>query len=159
MQNENFDGSDARRWMVVDDTPAVLEAVAMLLESLGCAEIFRFNSAAEALEAFTAAPEAFEVIITDLDMPEMNGIEFCAAIRDISPWQKMILATGSSQITEREAMAHGFHGMLRKPFPIREMIAKLERAGVSTGREETATTFAKRAQESLAAFSTAWAVL
>lgn len=148
----------ARRWMVVDDTPAVLEAVAMLLESLGCAEVSRFNSAEEALEAFTADPEGYELIVTDFNMPGMTGLELCEVIHDISPWQKLLLATGSTNMTEREAMAHGFRGMLRKPFPMREMIAKLEHIGVPTGRAEGPTVFMQKAHESLAMFSAAWAV-
>lgn len=146
----------ARRWMVVDDTPAVLEAVAMLLESFDCAEITRCNSAEEALEVFAADPNAFELIVSDLDMPGMNGLELCAAIRDISPWQKLLLATGSSEITEREAMAAGFRGLLRKPFPMRDLLAKLEQAEVSTTREETC--FMSNALESLRSISPAWAL-
>jgi CheY-like chemotaxis protein len=147
----------ARRWMVVDDTPAVLEAVSMLLESLNCAEICRFDSANEALEAFLANPNAYEIIITDLDMPEMNGIELCEMIHAVAPTQSVLLATGSSEITEREAASQGFCGMLRKPFPVRELLKQLERAGVETRSDAHHISFIQEARASVAMFSSVWA--
>ena len=140
-----------RRWMLVDDTAAILEAVAMLLEALDFAEICRFNSSAEALEAFTEDPHAYELIISDLDMPEMNGFELCAAIRAISPAQKLLLATGSSEVTEAEAIAHGFCGMLKKPFPVRALLAAIESAGVFRDRAEIPS-------EGIESISPAWAL-
>ena len=140
-----------RRWMLVDDTAAILEAVAMLLEALDFAEICRFNSSAEALNAFTENPEAYELVISDLDMPEMNGFELCAAIRQIAPAQKLLLATGSSEVTEAEALAHGFCGLLKKPFPIRALLAAIESAGVFRDRAEVPN-------QGLEALSPAWAM-
>lgn len=132
MENEI---SGSRKWMVVDDTPAVLEAVAMLLEALGCAEVHRFNSAEEAIEVFFADPEGWEVVITDLDMPGMNGLEFREMLHVIRAEQRVLLATGSSDFTPDQAHAAGFCGMLRKPFPMQEMIELLERCGVPATRQ------------------------
>lgn len=145
MQNEHF---GMRKWMVVDDTPAVLEAVAMLLESLGCAEVHRFNSAEEAIEVFFADPEGWDVVITDLDMPGMDGLEFRELLHVIRAEQRVLLATGSSDITPDQARAAGFSGMIRKPFPMRELIGQLEACGVSTTQQ---------AEVNFAEVSPAWA--
>jgi CheY-like chemotaxis protein len=140
-----------RRWILVDDTPAILEAVAILLESFDFAEIWRFNSAAEALEMFEAAPGDYELVISDLDMPEMNGFELCKAIHTISPNQKVLLATGSSEVTEAQVVEHGFCGMLKKPFPVRALLATLETAGIFRERAEAPV-------EGIEAISPAWAL-
>jgi two-component system response regulator ChvI len=149
--------SARKRWMVVDDTPAVLEAVAMLLESLDCAEVLRFNSAAEALEAYRAESNAFELVVTDLNMPAMDGAEFCRALLDITPIQAVVLATGSSEISEPEAQALGFAGLLRKPFPARVLIQKLEGLGILEIRDSETITSFFAAAASLSTFSPAWA--
>jgi DNA-binding NtrC family response regulator len=140
------------RWILVDDTPAILEAVAMLLEALDCAEICKFHSAGEALEAFAADPGGFELVVTDRDMPEMNGLELCSAILKIAPDQKVLLATGSSEITGGEALEHGFCGMLKKPFSFRSLVRCLEQAGVAQ-QEKTV-----EMEECLGTISPVWAV-
>jgi CheY-like chemotaxis protein len=158
MQNEIAGGNEGRmnadrkprRWMLVDDTPAILEAVAVLLESFDFAEIWRFNSAAEALEVFENDPQGFELVISDLDMPEMNGFEFCQALHQIAPSQKVLLATGSSEVTEAQVIEHGFCGMLKKPFAVRALLAALETAGTFRERAEVP-------QQGIDTISPAWA--
>jgi CheY-like chemotaxis protein len=119
------------RWMVVDDNHAVLDFLASLLESLGIAEVHRFENANEALAAFNAAPEQFQFVITDLEMPGMNGIELCRRLRAISPEVKIVLATGSAVANEAGARRCGFCGMLAKPFPAAALWRVMEAAAVT----------------------------
>jgi len=146
-----------KRWMVVDDTPAVLEAVAMILESLDAAEVLRFNSAEDALEAYSADPDAFELIVTDLNMPSMDGAELCAAVHALNWRQPVLLATGSSDLTTAEALDAGFIGLLRKPFAVRDLLLQLQNANVLDTPEpqKIDTLFTVRA--SLSLLSPAWA--
>ena len=118
------------RWMVVDDNEGLLDFLASLLETLGVAEVQRCHSGAEALAAFSARPAAFQFVITDLDMPGMNGIELCRRLHAVSPGLKVALATGSSVANEAGARQCGFCGLLAKPFPAAALWRVVESAGV-----------------------------
>ena|ERR1051325_12003066 len=118
------------RWMVVDDNEGVLDFLASLLETLGVADVQRFHSGAEALAAFASSPDRFQFVITDLEMPGMNGIELCRRLHQVSPQVKVVLATGSAAANETGARACGFCGMLAKPFPAAELWRTMEAAGV-----------------------------
>ena len=118
------------RWMVVDDNEGVLDLLADLLEALGVADVQRFHSSAAALAAFKASPHQFQFVITDLDMPGMNGIELCRRLHAIAPRLKVVLATGSSDTSEAAARQSGFFGLLAKPFAADALWRMVESAGV-----------------------------
>ena len=118
------------RWMVVDDDEGVLDFIASLLESLGVADVLRFQSGRDALAAFNAMPGQFQLVITDLDMPGMNGIELCRRLRAAAPELKVVLATGSVTANDAGARQCGFCGLLSKPFPAAELWRIMSAAGV-----------------------------
>lgn len=120
------------RWMVVDDNDGVRDFLACVLEMRGMADIFSFGSAHEALAAFTATPDQFQLVITDLDMPGMNGIELCRRLRAMSPELKIVLATGNDAANVAGAQQCGFSGLLAKPFPAAEVWRMVEATGVIT---------------------------
>jgi len=111
--------------MVVDDNLEALETVARLLAVVGGAEICSFRSPWQALDAFAAAPEAFGLVVTDLEMPGMNGVDFRRHLQTFSPSAKVLLTTGSGAFTEEYARENGFCGLLCKPFSIGALKAKL----------------------------------
>jgi two-component system cell cycle sensor histidine kinase/response regulator CckA len=106
------------RWMVVDDDTAALDTVARLLAAVSNAEIASFPSPWQALDALAAAPEKFHLVVTDFEMPGMNGIDFRRQVQDVSPSTRVLLTTGSGMFTEASARANGFCGLLCKPFSI-----------------------------------------
>ncbi len=108
-------------WMIVDDCPDVLESLSSLLEGLGRAEIFKFRSAEEALNCFALYPKDFQLVITDLELPQMNGIELCHRMREISPSVKIILSTGNALAGEKAAGEAGFAAVLQKPYTANEL--------------------------------------
>lgn len=120
------------RWMVVDDDDSVRDFVASVLELRGVAEVSRFRCAQEALAAFTATPDQFQFVITDLDMPGMNGIELCRRLRTMAPQLKVVLATGNGAANEVGAQQCGFFGLLAKPFPAADVWRMVEAAGVES---------------------------
>lgn len=141
MQTEFQDGSTGLppvrprprpRWLVVDDDEGVLGFLAALLETLGLAEVQRFNHPAAALAALAAAPDRCQLVITDLEMPGMNGIELCRRMRRVVPQLKIVLATGSCAVNEAGARCCGFIGLLNKPFPAADLWRTLSAAGVLT---------------------------
>ncbi len=129
MQNL-FTTTKTKHWMLVDDNADVLELTSALVENLTSSEIERFNSPQAALAVFADAPEKYEVVITDFEMPGMDGVELCRRMLALAPTQKIILATGSGFFTKAAAQHAGFSGLLNKPFPIEALCTTLAEAGV-----------------------------
>ena len=113
------------RWMLVDDNEDILMMVSLMLETLTGTTIERFNDPKAALAAFAAAPEKYELVITDFEMPGMNGVELCQRLRVIAPAQKVFLATGSGYFTPAAARRAGFSALLNKPFPLSTLQAAI----------------------------------
>src|SRR5579863_7045244 len=108
--------SDAKRWMLVDDDKKALAVMRESVSRLGGMPVECFSSSQEALAAFEAAPDLFELVITDFQMPGMDGVELSRRMLVRSPKVKILLMTGSSQIAG-DAVAHeGLFGLLKKPF-------------------------------------------
>ncbi|MDB6018618.1 MAG: hypothetical protein JWR19_3107 [Pedosphaera sp.] len=131
-QTEGTPKSETRAcWMVVDDNEHVLQAITNLLAAIANAEIRAFRSAPEALAAFAAAPETFQLVVTDLEMPQMNGLELCQRLHQLAPSLKIVLVTGSALMSHETAEQNGFFGLLHKPFPLDQLHSVLKRAEVS----------------------------
>jgi len=117
-------------WMIVDDNEDILLLMREIVAQFSDAEIVCFNSPRAALAAFEAAPESFELVITDFEMPGMSGVELCHRLLAISPTAKILLATGSGMVSEEAAAGEGFCGLLHKPFPFAALQRALAAAGL-----------------------------
>lgn len=124
------------RWMIVDDNMDVLSLLRAVITRFIDADIQCFHSPHAALATFAASPEAFDVVITDLEMPGMSGIELAGRLRQSSPAIKVLLSTGSGILTEDEAVRKGFCGLLRKPFQLVSLRRRLEASGLLKGPEQ-----------------------
>lgn len=114
----SFTNPAGTRWMLVDDNEDILLMLSAGLENLTSAEIECYHSPQSALAAFIRSPDSYELVITDFEMPGMDGVELCRRLRAISPAQKIFLATGSGFFTEAAARHAGFSALLNKPFPL-----------------------------------------
>jgi hypothetical protein len=130
--NHFFDSTEAKHWMLVDDNADVLSLTAELVGCLTDAHLECFHSPQAALAAFAEAPEKYVLVITDFEMPGLDGVELCRRLRTISPTQKIILATGSGFFTTAAARHAGFCGLLNKPFPLATLCETLIEAGLET---------------------------
>ncbi len=119
-----------RRWMIVDDDENMLSLMHNLVARTSDADIECFLSPYEALAAFEATPELFELVITDLEMPGLDGIELGRQLHALSPKTKILLVTGSGILTTTEAIQRGFCGLLPKPFSLTALENALEFARV-----------------------------
>jgi CheY-like chemotaxis protein len=141
MKSENYSDWSANaaspRWMIVDDNEEILSLMREITAQFSGSEIVCFNSPQAALAAFEAAPENFELVITDYEMPGMNGLELCRRLRAISPSAKIILATGSGLVSEEAAAHEGFCGLLHKPFPFAALQNILKSAGLGKFSESS----------------------
>jgi len=111
----NMAGTRSRR-LIVDDNQDILSLMPALAAQLCAADMECYQSPKDALAAFESAAGDFELIITDLEMPGMSGIELGQRLLALAPKTKILLATGSEVITDAEAREMGFCGLLHKPF-------------------------------------------
>jgi PAS domain S-box-containing protein len=113
--------------MIVDDERPLVDLAEEIIANLGY-EPVGFASSSAALEAFRAAPERFDVVLTDESMPELIGTELAQAIRRLRPDIPIILMTGyaGTQLANRAADI-GFSQVLRKPLHRRDLADSLAR--------------------------------
>ncbi|HEV2694188.1 MAG TPA: response regulator [Verrucomicrobiae bacterium] len=120
------------RWMLVDDNEDILLMMSAVLESMTGAAIECHSTPQSAFDAFREAPGQYELVITDFEMPGMNGMELCRQMQTLAPAQKIILATGSGFFTEAAVRCAGFSALLNKPFPMDLLKAALAKTlGIS----------------------------
>lgn len=119
------------RALVVDDEPSINELLAIFLQRLGYQTV-RASSAAEALEA--ARAERFDLILSDIGMPQMNGYELAEALRKLPEYRcvPMIAVTGYALYDDRQrSLQAGFNHHLAKPVDpqlLKTVINRLHRA-------------------------------
>jgi len=115
------------RVMVIDDEEALVKLATETLTELGCAAV-GFTSGAKAIEAFLAAPEQFDAVITDESMPGASGSELIRRMRALRPTVPILLVSGylSPAVIERAREA-GATDVLKKPLLARDLQTALER--------------------------------
>ncbi|MBF0242821.1 MAG: PAS domain S-box protein [Desulfamplus sp.] len=103
------------RILLVDDEATIIIPQTKILERLGY-KVTSFTSSAEALKAFEKEPEAFDLVITDLSMPNISGTQLSEAILKISPKMPIIMCTGFSyNLTSEKIKEMGISALLTKP--------------------------------------------
>lgn len=111
---------------VLDDEPRMAEALAMLLRREGW-DVQFFTDPGVLFEAFSTA--AFDVVLTDLKMPQMDGVEVLQYIKKLSPSTPVILMTAFGTVqTAIAAMREGAFDYLEKPFDNQVCISLIQRA-------------------------------
>jgi signal transduction histidine kinase len=112
--------------LVVDDDQEVLEVMVLYLSQTGY-RVLPARDGEEALRIFNA--EHPELIITDLSMPGMNGLELIEAIKAISPRTEVLVLTGHSSVASAiDALRRGVFDYLQKPFELVRLLQSVERA-------------------------------
>lgn len=101
--------------LVVDDVPDITEMIELLLKHAGY-DVSTADSAQDALHL--ARLNHYDLVISDIGMPEMNGYELATALRELSAYNKtpLIAVTGYSEYDDRgRAVRAGFNVHLTKP--------------------------------------------
>jgi two-component system, cell cycle sensor histidine kinase and response regulator CckA len=107
--------------LFVDDEKFLVDVGKELLENLGY-HIETRTSSYDALEAFRVQPHAYDIIITDMTMPKMNGVTLAKKIRKIRPDIPIILCSGySNKIMSDDSTGLEFNGILMKPITLDEL--------------------------------------
>ena len=115
------------RILFVDDEAALVELAGSSLRALGY-EVAGRTSSLEALELFRARPDGFDLVITDMTMPNMTGSELALQLMRIRPGIPIILSTGFSEgMTQEKARAIGVKEFIMKPMVQRQMAEAIRR--------------------------------
>ncbi len=113
------------RILVVDDEPQIASLQQQVLERLGYEVVSCFTSE-DALELYKKEGREFDLIITDMGMPEMTGLELFENIKMLNPDVRVMICTGySKQVTRETALELGFSGFLSKPFNANDLIREV----------------------------------
>jgi CheY-like chemotaxis protein len=109
--------------MVVDDEPQMRRLMRRVLEA-GGHEVLKASGGEEALDLLGRRP--VDLVITDIVMPEMDGLELIRAIRGGAPAQKILAVSGGGQSGRMLyldlAEKLGADGVVRKPFKARDFL-------------------------------------
>ncbi len=116
---------NGERVLYLDDEAALVSLSGRLLQRMGYVPV-GFTEAEEALAAFTASPHEFDLVLTDMAMPRMSGIDFAQRVLSVRPDIPVLLASGYVRPDEVErALAAGIRKVIWKPSTITEMGAIL----------------------------------
>jgi len=123
------------RILFVDDEETIVLMTQQTLERLGY-QVTPRTSSVEALEAFRAQPDNFDLVITDFTMPNMTGIELASKLLEIRPEIPIIICTGFSEVIDKNrAKAAGIREYVMKPI-VKEEIARTIRKVLDEGKEK-----------------------
>lgn len=125
----------SERVLFVDDEPAIVEVACRLLESLGYKMTCKTGSI-EALELFREKPREFDLVITDMTMPGMNGDRLATELIKIRSDIPVILCTGYSKtMSEETALRVGIKAFLMKPIEYSALAKTVRKALDDTGNK------------------------
>jgi len=128
---QTLDGTETnagkRRALIVDDAPDVAEMIAMLLQHTGYSVATAF-SATDALA--TAQSARFDIVVSDIGMPGMNGYELAEALRRLPDYEAvpLVAVTGFTMYDDRDrALSSGFDAFLSKPINPTTLLELIDR--------------------------------
>jgi two-component system response regulator RegX3 len=110
------------RILVVDDEPAIVDAVAYALEGEG----YEVDSRADGEAALTAAlDEGFDLVVLDLMLPKLSGTEVCRRLRAESDIPIVMLTAKDAEVDRVLGLEIGADDYVTKPFSIAELVSRV----------------------------------
>ncbi|GAB2561979.1 PAS domain S-box protein [Dyella jejuensis] len=111
------------RILIVEDNETIRESVAVRLRQLGC-QVYEAACGNEAL-SILSSNESWDLLLSDIDLPVMDGYELCSQARKLFPSLRVILMTGyaDSELLELEGLDHATEALI-KPFDMGDLLAK-----------------------------------
>src|SRR4051812_9844757 len=132
------------RILIADDEPNIREVISFALKRAGF-DIATARNGGEALQQFRRGP--LDLIVLDIGMPEMDGLEVCRQIRKTSEVPILFLSARDEEIDRVLGLEIGGDDYVTKPFSTRELVARvnviLKRARSGTGKPQAVLAHAK----------------
>ena len=116
--------SPALRILLAEDEEAMRTYLARALENHGY-EVVAVDRGTDALPMLEK--EHFDLLLSDIVMPEMDGIELAQRCNDISPATKVMFITGFAAVTLKASREQPAAKVLSKPFHLRDLVLEVER--------------------------------
>ena len=118
-------GIEGTRILVIEDEAAIRDVITLMLEKDGC-QVKTAQNGKEAMRMFSTAN--FDIIITDMAMPEKNGVDTIIELRQLTPPVGIIAMSGvgSSDKLLRLATAFDADMALKKPFTRDELVSAIK---------------------------------
>ena len=111
--------------LVIDDEELLIKICEMMLKRLGH-KVFKAHSGSEGLKIFETNKNQIDLIISDLNMPEMDGQELVDRLRKMDRNVKVLLSSGALlDSDEKDVIKRGFNGFLKKPYKINILSEKM----------------------------------
>jgi two-component system KDP operon response regulator KdpE len=130
--------SETKKILVVDDEAQIIRVIKRIL----AAHHYEIHTAADGNSAFEIFKDwKPDLIVTDLQMPNMDGLELCRKLREISKVPIIVLSVRDEEKTIVEALDAGADDYVTKPFGTNELLARI-RAGVRRLPEKEADVIA-----------------
>lgn len=122
------DHGRGERILHVDDEPTVTTALQRLLARIGY-RVESFNCPRTASERFRAAPHEFDLVLTDLMMPGLTGLDIASLVQALRPELPVVLLSAYGEHQDSPALrAVGIHEVIAKPASIAVVAAALRRS-------------------------------
>jgi CheY-like chemotaxis protein len=120
------------RVLVVDDEPSVARLTALVLDQYGF-EVDVAISGLDALEHIARKPAGFRLIVVDLSMPDLSGVDVLKRARELGCQAPMVLTSGhSSTDTDGVLRTSDFAGYLQKPYRLETLLEVIQQALLSS---------------------------
>lgn len=129
-----------KKVLVAEDEASIREFIVINLQRSGY-EVSQANNGRAALDAYEAAGGDFDVVLLDIMMPEMDGLEVCKRLRSMSQTVGIIMLTAKTQEIDRvTGLLVGADDYVSKPFSPSELMARVDaiyrRVEMNKNREE-----------------------
>ena len=112
--------------LLVDDEEIILDVGTQMLEKIGYS-VFRARNGKEAIALFREHKEQVNLVILDLQMPEMDGECAYELLKEIEPGIKVLISSGCSLRDEaNQNLKYGCSGFIQKPFNLKTLSQKVQ---------------------------------
>ena len=115
------------RVLIIDDRPAIRLVFRDFLDVLGY-ESDAACDGEDGVAMLAAAPELYRLVVTDMKMPGMSGLDVAAEVRRIAPGTEVLIVSGSAVPAEVEHIESLGYSFIHKPVTLRDFTAAVTRA-------------------------------
>ena len=127
------------RVLAIDDNEEFRNLITELLQPFGF-EVHAVASPVKALEKFTQEKDAFQLVLLDYYMPQLDGAKTFEWLKKLNPNVKVIIVSGAEELRLRQILAqHPIDGYIRKPFRVQEALQIIRHVMSKSSRPSVAS--------------------